>query len=103
MVYAILNAAIFLLAVPESQNLFILPIPFCVLLELFCRFVLLHQMERPEKNVHPISGYFNFRRIHTVVINPSLIAVNTQCGGESEEPLNLFPDIELGGLPFAKQ
>ena len=66
MVYAVLNAAIFLLAVPESQNYFIILIPCCVLLELLCRFVLLHQMERPEiceKILYQISGYFNVRRI----------------------------------------
>ncbi len=88
-VYAALNAATFLLAVPESQNYFIIPIPYCVLLELSCRFVLLHLMEIPEKILHQISGCFN---ILMVVINPPFITVNTLRGGESEEP---FPDIEL--------
>ncbi len=40
---------------------------------------------------------------HTLqkIINPPFIAVNTQCGGESEEPLKIFPDIELDdSYPF---
>lgn len=36
----------------------------------------------------------NVRRIRTVVINAPFITVNTQCGGESEEPLKPF-HIEL--------
>ncbi len=30
-----------------------------------------------------------------IVLNPPFITVNTQLGGESEEPLNIFPNIEL--------
>ena len=38
-----------------------------------------------------IHGQHMFQKI----INPPFIAVNTQCGGESEEPLKILPDIEL--------